>query len=169
MPSKVTPLLAQAGIVMTVSPLCPTITLNLHTFRQVKAMLTSRGKGGKTLVYWAVCSGSKDMFEAVVAAISSDQVCPPLRRDPHVCVLHLKAIPFRPHISYNWVSVWCWIHHLLSTISSVVERESHTLCSSANLVFFPSTFVERVSTRSPIGNKATVGSPRGENMPRHAG
>ncbi|CAM9510922.1 unnamed protein product [Scytosiphon promiscuus] len=40
---------------------------------EVKTMLMSEGKGGKTLVYWAVCSGSKDLFEAVVAAVASDQ------------------------------------------------------------------------------------------------
>lgn len=35
----------------------------------------SKGKGGKPLVFWAVSSGSKDVFEAVVAAIFSHQVC----------------------------------------------------------------------------------------------
>ncbi|CAM9163107.1 unnamed protein product [Ectocarpus fasciculatus] len=41
---------------------------------EVKALLTSTGKGGKSLVTLAVSSGSKEMFEAVLAALSSWQV-----------------------------------------------------------------------------------------------
>lgn len=42
---------------------------------QVKAMLMSTGEDGKTLLSLAVRSGSKGAFEAVLAALSSEEVC----------------------------------------------------------------------------------------------
>ncbi len=39
----------------------------------------SAGKGGKTLLCSAVSSGRKELFEAVLAALPSGEVCCPLK------------------------------------------------------------------------------------------
>lgn len=48
-------------------------------FQQVEALLMSAGIGGKTLLCSAVSSGSKELFEVVLAALPSGEVCCPLK------------------------------------------------------------------------------------------